>query len=155
MTLDASNVTCETRVTKIEPISNSRPHAHFTEHLVCVIENPPQEYDENLKSSSLWSNGSRTIPALTCKNSHTIRKLKIWPAWTRRLTAGKTDQACDRTPSEMRGPSSRIQIGWLSMKRECMQTYIRSIQTIISLKIKWLHFSLKIIRMRSRRFFKR
>jgi hypothetical protein len=26
---------------KIEPTSNSRPHAHFTEHLMCVTENPP------------------------------------------------------------------------------------------------------------------
>jgi hypothetical protein len=36
-----------------------------------------------------------------------------------------------------------------------MQTHIRSIQTIISMKIKLLHFSLKITRMRSRRLFKR
>jgi hypothetical protein len=62
---------------------------------------------------------------------------------------------CDRTTSEMRGPSSRIWIGWFSMKREFMQTHIWSIQSIISLKIKLLHFSLKITRMRSRRFFKR
>jgi hypothetical protein len=34
-------VTWETMTTKIEPTSNSRPHAHFSEHLVCVIENPP------------------------------------------------------------------------------------------------------------------
>jgi hypothetical protein len=41
------------------------------------------------------------------------------------------------------------------MKRECMQTHIRSIQSIISLKIKLLHFSLKITRLRDRMFFKR
>jgi hypothetical protein len=50
----------------------------------------------------------------------------------------------------MRGPSFRIWIG-----REYMQTHIRSIQSIILLKIKLLHFSLKITWMRSRRFFKR
>jgi hypothetical protein len=27
---------------------------------------------------------------------------------------------CDRTPSEIRGPSSRIRIGWFSTKRECI-----------------------------------
>jgi hypothetical protein len=36
--------------------------------------------------------------------------------------------SCDRTTSEMRGLSFRIQIGWFSMKRECMQTHIRIIQ---------------------------
>jgi hypothetical protein len=40
-TIDANKVMCQTMTTKIEPISNSRPHAHFTEHLVCVIEKPP------------------------------------------------------------------------------------------------------------------
>jgi hypothetical protein len=36
-------------------------------------------------------------------------------------------RTCYRTTSEMRGPSSRIRIGWFSMKQECMQTHIRSI----------------------------
>jgi hypothetical protein len=50
--IDASEVTCEIIATKIEPTSNSRPHAYFTEYLMCVTENPTQEYDENPESSS-------------------------------------------------------------------------------------------------------
>jgi hypothetical protein len=62
---------------------------------------------------------------------------------------------CDRTTSKMRDPPSKIQIGWFSTKRECMQTYIRSIQNHNFIENKLLHFSLKITRMRSRRCFKR
>jgi hypothetical protein len=55
----------------------------------------------------------------------------------------------------MRSPSSRIQIGSFSTKRECMQTHIRSIKNHNFIEIKLLHFSLKITRMRWRRCFKR
>jgi hypothetical protein len=27
--------------TKIEPTRNSKPHAYFTEHLLCVTDKPP------------------------------------------------------------------------------------------------------------------
>jgi hypothetical protein len=76
MTIDASKVTSETIANKIEPTNNSRPHTHFTKHLVCGSENPLQKYDKNPNNSSLWSGGSRTIPALTCNKPHTIGKLK-------------------------------------------------------------------------------
>jgi hypothetical protein len=49
MTLDASKVTCKTMATKLKPIKNSMPHTHFTEHQVCVTDNPLQEYNENSK----------------------------------------------------------------------------------------------------------
>jgi hypothetical protein len=62
---------------------------------------------------------------------------------------------CDRTTSEMRSPSSRIQIWWFSTKQKCMQTLIRSIGNHNFIEIKLLHFSLKITRMTSRRCFKR
>jgi hypothetical protein len=55
----------------------------------------------------------------------------------------------------MRGPSSRIQIGWFSMKREYSKHTYEAFKIIISLEIKLLYFSLKITRMRSRRCFKR
>jgi hypothetical protein len=51
--INASEVTCETSVNKIIKQSDSMPYAYFTEHLVDVTENPPQEYDENPKHSSL------------------------------------------------------------------------------------------------------
>jgi hypothetical protein len=44
---------------------------------VGVTQNPPQEYGENPKNSSLASGGSRTRPASTYKNLHAIRKIKI------------------------------------------------------------------------------
>jgi hypothetical protein len=34
-------------MTKIKSMGNSRAHAHFTKHLVCVIENPSQEYNKH------------------------------------------------------------------------------------------------------------
>jgi hypothetical protein len=55
----------------------------------------------------------------------------------------------------MRDPSSRIQIGWFSMKRECNKHTYEAFKTMVSLKIKLLHFSLRITRLRSRRCFKR
>jgi hypothetical protein len=70
MTIDASKVTCETMATKIKSTSNSRPHTYFTKHLVGVTDNPPHEYNENPENSSLSSDGSRMIPASTCKSSH-------------------------------------------------------------------------------------
>jgi hypothetical protein len=62
---------------------------------------------------------------------------------------------CDRTTSEMRGSSYRIQIGWFSTKQECSKHMYEAFKTIILLTIKLLHFSLKITRLRSRRCFKR
>jgi hypothetical protein len=35
--------------TKIGPMGFSLHHTHFIEHFVSVIENPPQEYDDNPK----------------------------------------------------------------------------------------------------------
>jgi hypothetical protein len=35
---------------------------------------------------------------------------------------------CDRTTSEMRGPSSRIQVGGFSMKQECANTHTKHIK---------------------------
>jgi hypothetical protein len=55
----------------------------------------------------------------------------------------------------MRGPSFRIQIRWSLMKRECNKHTYKAFRTIISLKIKLLHFSLKITTLRNRRCFKR
>jgi hypothetical protein len=52
-TFDANKVMRESSTTKIDPISNSEPHTYFTEHLVCMTQNSPQEYDENQKNSSL------------------------------------------------------------------------------------------------------
>jgi hypothetical protein len=65
------------------------------------------------------------------------------------------ESICDRTTSEMRvrllssgsGDSQQS-------KNACKHTY-EAFKTIISLKIKLLHFSLKITRVRSIRFFKR
>jgi hypothetical protein len=62
---------------------------------------------------------------------------------------------CDRTTSEMQGPSSRIQIGWFSMNQECIKHTYKAYKIRISLKIKLLHVSLKITRMRSRRCFQK
>jgi hypothetical protein len=55
----------------------------------------------------------------------------------------------------MRSSSSRIQIGWFSMKRECSKHTYGAYKIRISLKTKLIHFSLKIIRLRSRWCFKR
>jgi hypothetical protein len=63
--------------------------------------------------------------------------------------------ACDRTTSKMRGPSYRIQIRWFSMKREYNKHTYEAYKIKITLKIKLLHFSLKITRLRSRMCFKR
>jgi hypothetical protein len=41
------------------------------------------------------------------------------------------------------------------MNHECVKHTYEAFKTIISLKIKLLHFSLEITRMRSRMFFKR
>jgi hypothetical protein len=41
------------------------------------------------------------------------------------------------------------------MNQECIKHTYKAFKTIISMKIKLLHFSLKITRMRSRRCFKR
>jgi hypothetical protein len=46
-TIDASKVTYDTMTTKIEPMDNSRPHAHFTDHLVCVTKSPSQEHNKH------------------------------------------------------------------------------------------------------------
>jgi hypothetical protein len=56
------------------------------------------------------------------------------------------DHLCDRTTSEMRVLSSRIQIGWFSTKREYNKHTYEAFKTITSLKITLLHFSLKITR---------
>jgi hypothetical protein len=61
----------------------------------------------------------------------------------------------ERTTSEMRGPSFRIQIRWFSTKRECSKHTYETLKTIISLTIKLLQFSLKITRLRRRGCFKR
>jgi hypothetical protein len=53
------------------------------------------------------------------------------------------------------GPSSRIQIGWFSMKREYSKHTYEAYKLRILLKVKLLHISLKITRLRSRRCFKR
>jgi hypothetical protein len=53
----------------------------------------------------------------------------------------------------VRPPGSRLGDSWQS-KNACKHTY-KAFKTIISLKIKLLHISLKITRMRSRRCFKR
>jgi hypothetical protein len=50
MTINVSKVTCETKTTKIEPMSNSKPHAYFTEHLVCVIEKHHKNATRNQKT---------------------------------------------------------------------------------------------------------
>jgi hypothetical protein len=42
---------------------------------MCMIENPPQEYNKKPKNLSLWYSGSITIPVLTCNNPHVIRKV--------------------------------------------------------------------------------
>ncbi len=62
---------------------------------------------------------------------------------------------CDRTTSKMTGLSPKI-ISGDSRRSEnaCKHTY-EAFKTIISLKIKLLHFILKISMIRSRRFFKR
>jgi hypothetical protein len=52
-TINTSKITCETITVKIESMSNSRPRTHFTEHLMSVTENPPHEYNKNLKYLSL------------------------------------------------------------------------------------------------------
>jgi hypothetical protein len=62
---------------------------------------------------------------------------------------------CDRTTSEMRVRLPRSGSGdSRRSENACKHTY-EAFKTIISLTIKLLHFSLKIIRIRSRRFFKR
>jgi hypothetical protein len=47
---------------------------------------------------------------------------------------------CYRTTSEMRGLSSGIQIRWFSTKWGCSKHTYKAFKTIISLKIKLLHF---------------
>jgi hypothetical protein len=49
MPIDVSKVMRKTLVTKIEPTINSRPYAHITKHLVCVIKNPLQENQQEPK----------------------------------------------------------------------------------------------------------
>jgi hypothetical protein len=51
-TLDANKATCEILASKIEPTSNSKPHA-FTEYLVCMTDKPPQEYDKSQNARAL------------------------------------------------------------------------------------------------------
>jgi hypothetical protein len=52
MTINVSKVTCETKTTKIEPMSNSKPHAYFIEHLVCVIEKHHKNATRNQKTQA-------------------------------------------------------------------------------------------------------
>jgi hypothetical protein len=46
-TLGASRATCEISVNKIDKQSNLKPHAYFTEHLICMTEKPPQILNKN------------------------------------------------------------------------------------------------------------
>jgi hypothetical protein len=39
--IDASKDKCETTEAKIELISNSSPHRHFTKHLISTVEEEP------------------------------------------------------------------------------------------------------------------
>jgi hypothetical protein len=52
MTIDISKVTCETKAIKIEPTSNSKTHAYFTEHLVCVTEKHHKSVMRNQKTQT-------------------------------------------------------------------------------------------------------
>jgi hypothetical protein len=54
---------------------------------------------------------------------------------------------CDRTTSEIRGLSSRIQIGWFSTKREYSKHTYKAKKTMISLKIKLLQLSFKVYKI--------
>jgi hypothetical protein len=47
MTLDTSKAVYETSESKNQTNKQLKAYAHFTEHLMCVTENPPQEYNKN------------------------------------------------------------------------------------------------------------
>jgi hypothetical protein len=66
----------EPTMTKNEPRGNSRPYAHVTEHLVCLTENPPQEYNKNRENSNLVSGGSRGKPASSQNQEHEIAEIR-------------------------------------------------------------------------------
>jgi hypothetical protein len=72
---------------KNESKSSSSPYRYFTEHLISEFKNPTQECNKNSGSSSIWSGGSRVIPALNCNDQkHSTIKLKSRKIEHRQLT---------------------------------------------------------------------